>query len=73
MTIDVRKSRILGLRLEAANGFLSHRMLYSSCFPTRSLHQALENFAALPLSDDTRERLLWRNAARLLGLPPEPS
>jgi predicted TIM-barrel fold metal-dependent hydrolase len=43
-------------------------MLYSSCFPTRSLHQALDDFGALPLSDDTRERLLWRNAARLLGL-----
>jgi len=57
--------------IEAANGFLSHRMLYSSCFPTRSLHQALDGFAALPLSDDSRERLLWRNAARLLGLPLE--
>ncbi len=57
--------------IEAANGFLSHRMLYSSCFPTRSLHQALDGFAALPLSDDSRERLLWQNAARLLGLPLE--
>ena len=28
----------------AANGYLSHRMLYSSCFPTRSLEQALGDF-----------------------------
>lgn len=58
--------------VDAANGFLSHRMLYSSCFPTRSLDQALENFAALPLHPEPREQLLWRNAARLLGLP-EPA
>jgi predicted TIM-barrel fold metal-dependent hydrolase len=44
-------------------------MLYSSCFPTRSLHQALDDFGALPLNEDTRERLLWKNAARLLDLP----
>ena len=59
--------------VDAANGFLSHRMLYSSCFPTRSLHQALDDFGALPLSADTRDRLLWRNAARLLGLPDAAS
>jgi uncharacterized protein len=59
--------------VDAANGFLSHRMLYSSCFPTRSLHQALDDFRALPLSEETREQLLWRNAARLLGLPDAPN
>lgn len=59
--------------VDAANGFLSHRMLYSSCFPTRSLHQALDDFRALPLREETREQLLWRNAARLLGLPDAPS
>ena len=54
--------------VDAANGYLSHRTLYSSCFPTRSLDQALDNFAALPLTGEARERLLWQNAARLLGL-----
>jgi predicted TIM-barrel fold metal-dependent hydrolase len=54
--------------VDAANGYLSHRMLYSSCFPTRSLDQALENFDALELNDEARELLLWRNAVRLLGL-----
>ncbi len=54
--------------IDAANGFLAHRMLYSSCFPTRSLDQALENFTALPLNEPAKEQLLWRNAARLLTL-----
>jgi predicted TIM-barrel fold metal-dependent hydrolase len=54
--------------VDAANGYLSHRMLYSSCYPTRPLGQALEDFRALHLSPDSQENLLWRNGARLLGL-----
>jgi len=52
----------------AANSFLSHRMLYSSCFPTRSLTEALEAFRRLPIEPESQELLLWRNGARLLGL-----
>lgn len=54
--------------VDAANGFLSHRMLYSSCFPTRSLHQALEGFRSLPLSAESQALMLWDNGARILGL-----
>jgi uncharacterized protein len=54
--------------VRAANSFLSHRMLYSSCFPTRSLAEALEAFRGLPLTPESQELLLWRNGARLLGL-----
>ncbi len=54
--------------VKAANSFLSHRMLYSSCYPSRSLGQALEEFRALPLKPEAQENLLWRNGARLLGI-----
>jgi predicted TIM-barrel fold metal-dependent hydrolase len=54
--------------VDAANSFLSHRMLYSSCFPSRPLDQALENFRSLPIAPQHHENLLWRNGARLLGL-----
>ena len=54
--------------VNAANTYLSHRMLYSSCFPTRSLEQALEDFDRLPISPESREQLLWRNGARILGI-----
>jgi predicted TIM-barrel fold metal-dependent hydrolase len=43
-------------------------MLYSSCFPTRSLHQALENFEALPINAESRKLLLGDNARRVLRL-----
>lgn len=52
----------------AANTYLSHRMLYSSCFPTRPLGQAVDDFRDLPLAPEAQENLLWRNGARLLGL-----
>ena len=54
--------------VDAANGFLKHRMLYSSCYPSNSLAQALEHFRALELTDSAREHLLSINAVRLLGL-----
>jgi len=54
--------------VDAANGYLAHRMLYSSCYPTRRLGQALEDFRRLPITPESQESLLWRNGARLLGL-----
>jgi uncharacterized protein len=53
--------------VDAANGFLRHRMLYSSCYPSNSLAKALSHFDALPLTDGARECLLRRNAERLLN------
>jgi predicted TIM-barrel fold metal-dependent hydrolase len=53
--------------VDAANSYLSHRMLYSSCYPTRPLGQALEDFRRLAIADESLENLLWRNGARLLG------
>ena len=42
----------------------------SSCYPTRPLGQALDGFRALPIAPESREQLLRRNGARLLGLEP---
>lgn len=53
--------------IDAANGFLKHRFLYSSCYPSRSLEQALEEFGALGLSSAARKLMLHDNAARVLG------
>jgi predicted TIM-barrel fold metal-dependent hydrolase len=52
----------------AANGYLAHRVLYSSCYPTLTLWQAMEEFQRLPLSPESRENMLWHNGARILGL-----
>jgi predicted TIM-barrel fold metal-dependent hydrolase len=55
----------------AANGYLSHRMLYSSCFPTRSLEQALGDFRNLAISPESQALMLGVNGARILGLDSE--
>ena len=52
--------------VDAANGFLKHRMLYSSCYPSNSLSRSLAHFRALALTDDAQEHLLFHNARRLL-------
>jgi predicted TIM-barrel fold metal-dependent hydrolase len=54
--------------VRAANSFLSHRMLYSSCYPTLTLQQAMESFRALPIKPVSQENMLGRNGARILGL-----
>lgn len=54
--------------VKAANSYLSFRMLYSSCYPGRSLGQALEEFRLLPLKAEAQQNMLGHNGARLLGL-----
>lgn len=54
--------------VRAANSYLSHRMLYSSCYPSRPLGQALEDFHNLSIEPASRENMLWHNGARVLGL-----
>jgi uncharacterized protein len=53
--------------VDAANTFLRHRMLFSSCYPSRTIAEALEGIAALPLVPESRAALLHGNAARLLS------
>jgi predicted TIM-barrel fold metal-dependent hydrolase len=52
--------------VDAANGYLSHRMLFSSCYPSNSISQALAYFDALPLLPRSRELVLHENGDRLL-------
>jgi predicted TIM-barrel fold metal-dependent hydrolase len=54
--------------VRAANSYLSHRMLYSSCYPTLTLGQAMDHFQRLPIKPESRENMLGHNGARLLGL-----
>jgi predicted TIM-barrel fold metal-dependent hydrolase len=54
--------------VDAANGYLAYRMLFSSCYPSRSLSQALEEFRRLAIEPSSQENTLGNNGARLLGL-----
>lgn len=55
--------------VDAANSFLKHRMLFSSCYPSNSLKNALAHFRNLPLSETAQEHMLTHNPARVLELP----
>ena len=52
--------------IEAANGFLQHRMLFSSVYPSRSLGESVESFRSLPIAAAARDQILGGNAIRLL-------
>jgi uncharacterized protein len=54
--------------VEAANTFLQDRLLFGSAFPVLGVKQALEGYQKLPYKDGVLEKVLYKNAARLLGL-----
>jgi hypothetical protein len=54
--------------VEAANHFLSDRILYASSYPVRPLAQSLAEFQRFPYKPDVLENLLARNAATLFGI-----
>jgi predicted TIM-barrel fold metal-dependent hydrolase len=49
---------------------LSDRCLWGTDYPSPgvpSMRKNLDEFAALPLSEGAKERILWGNAARVIG------
>lgn len=52
----------------AANGFLSERFLYGSSYPFIGVERYAAWFRSLPIRPELMEQLMYRNAARFLGL-----
>ncbi|MGQ7791988.1 amidohydrolase family protein [Faunimonas sp. B44] len=52
----------------AADGFLSDRFLYGSSYPFTPVDTYAEWFLRLPIRPEAMERVLFRNAAELLGI-----
>ena len=55
--------------VEAANTYLQDRMLFGSAYPFLGIKEMVEAYQRLPYKDDVREKVMYKNAARLLGLP----
>lgn len=53
---------------QAANGPLRDKMLFASAHPFDHVRDTLDFYASLPLTDETRQRVMYANAATLLGL-----
>jgi uncharacterized protein len=56
--------------VQYTNTLLQDKVLFGSDFPLLTPDRWLADFAKLPIKDEVRPKILKRNAARLLGLPP---
>lgn len=55
--------------VDAANCYLADRTLFGTAYPTRPLDESVQDFLAMGWSPAIVEKILYQNAARLLGLP----
>ncbi len=54
--------------VQAANSMIADKMLFASAHPFVDFKLALENYAKLPFKPEVRQKIMYDNAARLLGL-----
>lgn len=54
--------------IEAANTIIPHKMLFATAHPFFPMKKALDQFLRFPFKPDVLERVLYKNAADLLGL-----
>lgn len=54
--------------INAANGFMADRFLFGSAYPVVPVGSAVREFLKFPLKEEVIDRVLYANAARLLGL-----
>ena len=55
--------------VDAANTYLSDRLLFGTAFPVAPLKPMVELFRKLPFRDGVREKVEYLNGAKLLNLP----
>lgn len=54
--------------IKAASTIIPHQMLFASAHPFVDYRDALSFYRTLPFSSEVRERVMWKNAAEVLGL-----
>lgn len=54
--------------IKAAHFFLGDRLLFGTAYPSRPLKESVEAFMQWSLPQDLRDKILYRNAARLLKI-----
>lgn len=59
--------------VRAADGFLADRFIYGSSYPFLPVDGTAAWFKRLPIRPESMEKVLWRNAARLLGIEDKPA
>lgn len=54
--------------INAANGFLAERFLFGTAYPLLPFKDGIDTFLKFPLKESVIDRILYKNAAELLGL-----
>ena len=54
--------------IQAANTIIGDKILYASAHPFVDFEDALKTYEALPFTDDVRQKIMYKNAAKLLKL-----
>jgi len=57
--------------VEAANSYLQDRMLFGSAYPYLGVKEMAQSYLKLPYRPEVLEKVMYKNAARLLALPHE--
>ena len=56
------------LYIEAANTIIPDKIMFASAHPGVHYLDAIKTYQELPFTDEVRENVMWKNAAKLLGL-----
>ena len=54
--------------VEAANSLLSGQIIFGSAYPLAAVEPMVRGYQALPFRAEVMEKVMWRNAAALLGI-----
>lgn len=66
---EYEKAPMANLYVEALNnGWFADKILFASAHPFVEQGAAIEIYKNMPISDETREKVLYKNAFRILGL-----
>ena len=54
--------------MQAVNTIISDKVMFASAHPFVDFRDALKNYEKLPLTPEVREKVMYKNAAKLLGI-----
>jgi predicted TIM-barrel fold metal-dependent hydrolase len=54
--------------VDVMNGFMSERFLFATAYPVMPLKESVDKFLQFPLKESVIDRVLYKNAAEILGL-----
>ena len=68
---EYERSPLSEAYIQAANTMITDKVLYASAHPFVDFKTALKTYTDLPFTPEAREKIMYKNAAKLLGLQVE--